>query len=111
MAELLPLFRDHLPKTISDIAFEDVHEKVPRQYIKNAIASCLASKIVYKEGCSFINGLPQDQLARIAMQYISKEKELCILKDALYDTVMAEEERDSIIQILDAGGVRAALKI
>ena len=48
ITDLLPLFRDHLPKTLSDLAFHRVHERVPDQYIKNAIASCLASKIVYK---------------------------------------------------------------
>jgi glutamate dehydrogenase len=45
---LLPLFRDHLPATMADIGFDRVNERVPAQYIKNAIASCLASKLVYK---------------------------------------------------------------
>jgi glutamate dehydrogenase len=45
---LLPLFRNHLPATVADIGFDRVHDRVPAQYIKNAIASCLASKLVYK---------------------------------------------------------------
>eukprot|EP01083_Nonionella_stella_P230025 813539_1 len=32
---LLPLFKDHLPKTISDLAFDEVHNRVPHQYICN----------------------------------------------------------------------------
>ena len=52
--QLLPLFRDHLPKTMADLSFDHVHERVPDQYIKNAISSCLASKLVYKEGTKFI---------------------------------------------------------
>merc|ERR1712157_266127 len=55
--ELLPLFRMHLPKTLADLSFHQVHERVPNQYIKNAISSCLASKIVYKEGTKFISSL------------------------------------------------------
>merc|ERR1712157_471395 len=54
---LLPLFRMHLPKTLADLSFHQVHERVPNQYIKNAISSCLASKIVYKEGTKFISSL------------------------------------------------------
>jgi glutamate dehydrogenase len=46
--ELLPLFKDHLPKTLANLGFDRVKGSVPDQYIINAIASCLASKIVYK---------------------------------------------------------------
>ncbi|CAB9499861.1 Glutamate dehydrogenase 2 [Seminavis robusta] len=35
---LLPLFRAHLPKTLADLSFDKVNERVPEQYIKNAIA-------------------------------------------------------------------------
>lgn len=45
---LRPLFRNHLPATMAEIAFDRLDERVPSQYIKNAIASCLASKLVYK---------------------------------------------------------------
>jgi len=109
--ELLPLFRDHLPETISKMAFEDIDGKVPEQYIKNAIASCLASKLVYKEGCKFIDSLPKEKLARVAMNYISKEKEVSMLKNALLVSDMEEEEVNAILQILENGGVRTALKL
>ena len=45
---LLPLFQEHLPKTLSNMAFDKVKEVVPDQYVVNAIASCLASKMVYE---------------------------------------------------------------
>ena len=70
--ELLPLFRAHLPKTMTDIAFDKVHEKVPDQYIKNAIASCLASKLVYKEGTKFISSQPQTKLAAISIVHMDE---------------------------------------
>ena len=46
----LPLVRSHLPKTIGDIAFDRILDRVPPAYITSAIASSLASKIVYNEG-------------------------------------------------------------
>jgi len=39
---------------IADFAFDWVHEWVPPQYIKNAMASTLTTKMVYKEGTKFI---------------------------------------------------------
>lgn len=45
---LLPLFQNHLPATMAEIALDRLDQRVPAQYIKNAIASCLASKLVYK---------------------------------------------------------------
>lgn len=46
--EFLPLFQEHLPATLSKLAFDRVKHLVPEQYIINAMASCLASKMVYK---------------------------------------------------------------
>lgn len=54
--EFLPLFQEHLPKTLSDLAFDKVKDLVPEQYIINAIASRLASKMVYK-GMHYISML------------------------------------------------------
>lgn len=54
--ELMPLFYNHLPKTLAELGFDRVNQKVPEQYIKNAIASSLASKLVYKGkvNCIFV---------------------------------------------------------
>jgi len=71
--ELMSLFKDHLPQVLSDLAFDRIHETVPEQYIKNAIATSIASKMVYKEGTSFIQSLPKDQLADIAFRYHKNE--------------------------------------
>jgi glutamate dehydrogenase len=76
LESLLPLFRSHLPKTMADLGFDQVHQRVPKQYVKNAIASCLASKLVYKEGTMFISSLPRSHLARVALKYLDKEKEV-----------------------------------
>lgn len=109
--KLLPLFRAHLPKTMADLAFDKVHERVPSQYITNAIASCLASKLVYKEGTKFVDTLPKDKLADVALRYLEAEHEIAVLKDALKETDMAEKEKESILRLLDAGGARTALGV
>jgi glutamate dehydrogenase len=109
LEQLLPLFRAHLPKTIADLAFDKVRHSVPEQYIKNAISSCLASKMVYKEGTKFIEAQPQEKLADIALKYIRKEKEVAILMESLQQIEMTREKKEEILNLLDAGGARTAL--
>lgn len=111
MDALMSLFKAHLPKTIADIAFDRVKDAVPEQYIKNAIASCLASKLVYKEGTKFIESQPVDRLAEIAFEYVSKESEVAALKNALEDADMPQLEKQRILDLLEAGGARTALNI
>lgn len=111
MEQLMPLFREHLPKTIADLSFHKVHDRVPGQYIKNAIASCIASKMVYKEGTKFIEAQPKESLAKLALKYISKEKEIAQLKEALAGADMPDKEKQEIIDLLDAGGARTALDL
>jgi glutamate dehydrogenase len=108
---LLPLFRAHLPKTLADLSFDHVQERVPDQYIKNAISSCLASKLVYKEGTKFIAAQPPEKLAQIALKYLAKEKEIAVLLESLETSNLPDEEKAKIVALLEAGGARTALQV
>ncbi|KAL3826581.1 hypothetical protein ACHAXA_010506 [Cyclostephanos tholiformis] len=109
--KLLPLFRAHLPKTMVDLSFDKVRERVPAQYINNALSSCLASKLVYKEGTKFVETLPKNRLAAVALRYLEAEREIALLKNALEGAEMPEKERESILKLLDAGGARTSLGV
>jgi glutamate dehydrogenase len=109
--QLLPLFRAHLPKTLADLSFDEVHQRVPDQYIKNAISSCLASKMVYKEGTKFIEAQPKEKLAATALRYIHKEKEVATLMASLEKADMPADEKEKIRQLLEFGGARTALNL
>ncbi|GKY98341.1 hypothetical protein MPSEU_000791700 [Mayamaea pseudoterrestris] len=106
---LLPLFRSHLPKTVADLGFDNVSERVPEQYIKNAIASSLASKLVYKEGTLFISSLPKAQLAMMALKYLEKEQEVMKLLEVVQQSDLAETDKVKVVTLLDLGGARTAL--
>jgi glutamate dehydrogenase len=109
--ELLPLFRDHLPKTMADLSFDHVHERVPDQYINNAISSCLASKLVYKEGTKFIEELPKHKLAEMALKYVKKEKEICVLMESMSKSNLDDTEKEKILKLLETGGARTWLSL
>jgi len=108
---LLPLFREYLPKALSEIGFHNVQDRVPEQYIINALASQLASKIVYKEGCDYVNSLPQERMLEIARKYIVKEEEVAALKVKLCESDISEQDKQTILKILDEGGVRTCLNL
>lgn len=107
--ELLPLFREHLPKTVVELGFEHVREKVPLQYIKNAFGSCLASRIVYREGTHFIESQPRERLAELCLRYLEEEREVHKLIQALESGQLSPEQTASVHKVLDVGGVRSLL--
>lgn len=106
---LMPLFRAHLPKTMADLSFDKVHERVPDQYIKNAISSCLASQLVYKEGTRFISSQPKSRLAKIALKYLEKEREVAKLMEAVSNADIPDSEKEQVLTLLEMGGARTAL--
>ena len=75
----------------------------------NIIVSLSPFKLI--EGTNFIQSLPKDQLADIAFKYIIKEKEMAELKAVLENVDMSEREKVRIIELLEEGGARTALKL
>jgi glutamate dehydrogenase len=106
---LLLAQRAHLPAKIADIAFDRVYDRVPLQYIKNAIASSVASKLVYREGTKFVQFVDEKALASTALKYLEKEKEVTSLRNILEETNMPESEKHKILELLEAGGARTLL--
>lgn len=134
---LLPIFQEHLPKTLADLAYERVQDTVPKQYVINGIASHIASKMVYNgeyfiasshnisfcflltllyilrivEGCEYIDSLPHEKLMNIAFKYITKEREVASLRNILTESNVPDDEKELMLQILDKSGVRTALMV
>jgi len=106
---MLPLVRSHLPKTIADLSFDRINDNVPEQYIKNAMASCLASKLVYKEGTQFVESQPRKKLAKFSLEYLKRENDVAVLAQKLQESNMSEVEKTEILELLLAGGARTAV--
>uniref|UniRef100_A0A6U5DND6 Glutamate/phenylalanine/leucine/valine/L-tryptophan dehydrogenase C-terminal domain-containing protein n=1 Tax=Corethron hystrix TaxID=216773 RepID=A0A6U5DND6_9STRA len=107
----LPLFLGHLPPTMAELAHDRISDRVPTNYVKSAIASCLASKLVYKEGTQFITNLPKAILADTALKYLQKEKDIALLSQALADSNVPDSEKQEILELLKVGGVRISLDV
>jgi len=118
--ELQPLIREGLPKKLVEVAGDRIASSFPVQYQRNAIASALASKLVYKEGIHLVEAQPVDHLAHRAFQYYRKEKEIRELLRQLEGEdgsaqgrldALSDGDKSVIVDILRRGGARASLSI
>jgi len=76
MGEFEHILCEHLPGETTKFLVGKLQERVPRQY-QNAIVACvLASRMVYKEGVRFIDNLPTEGLAKLALKYMQAERQV-----------------------------------
>jgi glutamate dehydrogenase len=111
--ELLPLFvEEHLPKNLASVAGDRVSARIPLDYLRNAFASSLASKLLYKEGIHFLESQPRERLTDLAMRYYKEEKRIQELLAVVKGAESFEEAtRAEVMQLLERGGVRSALQV
>eukprot|EP00747_Dinoflagellata_sp_TGD_P079486 gnl/TRDRNA2_/TRDRNA2_160526_c1_seq1.p1 gnl/TRDRNA2_/TRDRNA2_160526_c1~~gnl/TRDRNA2_/TRDRNA2_160526_c1_seq1.p1 ORF type:complete len:859 (-),score=145.51 gnl/TRDRNA2_/TRDRNA2_160526_c1_seq1:154-2703(-) len=111
--ELMPLFlEEHLPRKLAEVAGDRVDENIPVDYLRNAFASCLASKLLYSEGIHFLESQPDDRLFDLAVRYYRQEKKLRSLLDSVKSTEHFDAEaKAEVIRLLKIGGTRSALQV
>lgn len=111
--KLKPLIKDNLPKKLADVAWDRVPSRFPLQYQKNAIASTLASYIVYKEGIHLIETQPLNRVAERSIMYYFEEAKLRELVSDLEknDMKLTPENKQQVIDLLRRGGARTSLSI
>merc|ERR1711904_391662 len=110
--ELLPLFLyEHLPRKLTEVAKDRVNERIPLDYMKNAFASCLASKLLYKEGVHFLESQPSERLAQLAVEYYRQEQRVIHLLHSVSSANLPEQEKEEVLQLLERGGTRSALQM
>jgi len=111
---LSPLLRVNLPDKLAEMALDRVPTHLPIQYQRNAIASTLASAIVYAEGIHFVeaqaNTKSNTDLANIAYNYYLSSQKIQKLTEKLELLNDSPESAESI-DLLKKGGVRTLLGI
>ena len=111
-SKLVSLFRDHLPAKMAAMAEDRLESNVPPQYLVAAIASSLASKIVYSEGVNFVRSQPPENLSKIALRFIEAEAEVADLERSLEGAQgMDEADKEKALGLIRKGGVRSLLDI
>jgi glutamate dehydrogenase len=112
--ELFPVVRENLPRKLDEVAGDRVASRFPLQYQKNAIASGLASKLVYQEGIHLVETQPLEKLAQRAFMYYRSEQNIKQIVSDFEHTDLngpVDKHRDTVIDILRRGGARTSLNI
>jgi len=113
--ELLPLVRENLPAKLAEVAWPRVLEgRFPTQYTRNAIASCLANKLVYAEGIHLVESQPTDRLADRMITYYREDRKIAALVAELESQGLAnlsKEKVDAVKHLLRRGGTRTAMAV
>jgi len=108
--ELLPVIKETLPKKLVDLAWDRVPKGFPVQYQKNAIASSLASKLVYKEGIHLVESQPSEAVAERAFMYYREDLKIGQMCDRLESKDLGEDKKIAL-DLLRRGGARTSLGI
>jgi len=109
---LRDLLHQHLPVKLDELAGDRVVHQAPPEYVKYAVASSLASRIVYKEGTSLIEDHPASQLAKLCLDYLDAEVSVDEVLTAMeeLDWDLADPAiRDQALRMIRFGGIRAHL--
>lgn len=88
---------------------EGAQERLPWPYQKSCISSGLSSRLVYREGLAFVEGLPDTTLSRFALTYLQQEPRVRLL--ARQVAASGLDFASDVSELLMRGGVRAATVI
>ncbi len=111
---LLLLPSENLPNKLSEVAWDRVPSHFPIQYQRNAIASTLASKLVYQEGIHLVETQPVEVVATRAFEYYRVNNAITKLSLELASKEwvgVTQEDKDKTLDLLRRGGARTTLEI
>jgi len=109
--ELFPIIRSNLPEKLAVMAWDRARTHLPLQYQKNAIASGLASHLVYTEGIHLVESQPDELLAKRAFAYYRAEQVMKNLVSSLESGCPSPEDMASAIKFLKVGGARTIFEL
>jgi len=104
---LWPLVSAQLPAAFAAAGFSKrLPQKLPWEYQSSSITAGLASRLVYREGLAFVEGLPEASLAKFALSYLQQEHRVRALADAV--KASGQPYAADVESLLLRGGVRVA---
>jgi hypothetical protein len=109
LLKLVPIFEEHLPETLLRLARDRITTRVPRPYLINAIASRVASQLVYSEGSVFVGTMPKDRMGEMALSYHQARSRVRALVAKFEKGTLTAEEKVIVQDMLQKGGVRAMM--
>lgn len=109
--ELVPVIRQNLPAKLAELGGDRISERYPIQYQRNAIATAIASHLVYQEGIHLVETQPSDRLAERAIMYHREHVKMQSLLQKLetHDFGGDASSKDAVLKIIRKSGARASV--
>jgi len=95
---------DYMPEALLEKYKDRVLRDLPKSYQKALVSAEIASTIVYREGISWLDFLPDDAIPEIIKTYIYKEQRVAELVQSLQGLNL--ESIEEITKILELAGAR-----
>ena len=102
------LAAQHFPAVLVEDAGDKLFTCLPPGYIDSAVATVLASRIVYREGLTYLEEMPAAEIVDLALAYLRAD--VAVARLALQLDASDLPDRARIAQLLREGGTRAALR-
>jgi len=99
---------EHMPPVLLEAAGDRLWERTPKVYLKWIMAKSLAARIVYREGFEYLDAMPLEAIARLAVRYLRLEQERNRLAEDLEGADLPD--RDRIITVLREAGILSTIK-
>ena len=93
----------YLPPLLRKLAGDRL-DRVPLDYRQRIVACSLSGKIVYREGITYLEDLPQQALCELALTYLRGERIVRDLIDEVRASNLASSEK--LAELLELGGAR-----
>lgn len=97
------VFESYLPPLLHKVAGRRFH-KIPLDYRRRIVACSLAGKIVYREGITYLDDLPEEALSELALRYLRSEAIVQKLVEEVRSSGLASS--DQLAALLEQGGAR-----
>ena len=97
------VFLAYLTPVLRQVAGDRLHQ-VPLDYRQRIVACSLASKIVYREGITYLEDLPNEAMSELALTYLRGESVVRDLIDEVRSSNLHCSEK--LVQLLEYGGAR-----
>lgn len=100
---------DYIPDSLTDRYQDRIFNEIPRSYLQAIVCADTASRLVYQEGISWFENLADEDVVRNVRIYLSKERKVAGIVNALDDADVPNKE--DIVKILRYSGARALTQL
>jgi glutamate dehydrogenase len=97
------LVLDHVPAVLVERIGDEIFTRLPERYVRWMMAKCLSGRIVYREGFEYLDSMPLDAIAELAVRYLGLEIERAHLAHEMERSGLAVGDR--VAQLLRSAGI------